>query len=300
MKDTFSLIFKGMLVGIANIIPGVSGGTMSFVLGIYPQLTEAIGYFLIRPQKRKEYSLFLLKLGIGIVLGFLLFAKLIVWLLGVKLPEGSPLPYSYVPTFGFFLGLILGSVFVLFKMQSDSKFSFKRLGLVFLGFFALLLVNSLRNLKGTTGLEETIIKDFGIFKITMLPIARALWLFLVGILAAATMIVPGISGSALLVALGEYGPILSYVGERSITPIAVIGIGFAIGIWAATLLIAKLLQKYPGATFYFILGLVIASCWHIVANMINAHAPFSAWPIGIVTVIIGFVLALQSSRLQSS
>ena len=298
MKEFISTTLKGMLIGISNIIPGVSGGTMAFVLGIYQKLTEAIGYFLIKPENRKEYLLFLANLGLGIIIGFLAFAKLISFLLGIDLPEGSPLPFSYTPTFGFFLGLILGSVPVLFKIQTDTKFSLPRLWLVFLGIASLFAVASLREPTNIISEQSQLIKDFGLFKIIALPTHRMFWLLIVGILAAFTMVIPGISGSALLVALGEYGPILNYISERSLLPIAIIGVGVAVGIVLATLLMAKLLEHKAGATFYFILGLIFASCIQIFLQMYDAQSSLASWLVSIPTTIAGISLALLSAKLQ--
>ncbi len=299
MKEFFNITLKGMLIGISNIIPGVSGGTMAFVLGIYQKLTEAIAYFLIKPENRKEYLIFLCNLGLGIIIGFLVFAQLISFLLGIDLPKDSPLPFSYTPTFGFFLGLILGSIPVLAKMQTDVKFSFTRLGLICLGFASLFAISSLREPSNIITEQARLIKDFGLFQIVALPMHRIIWLFIIGIIAAFTMVIPGISGSALLIALGEYGPILNYISERSFFPIAIIGGGVIIGIILATLLMTKLLEQRPGATFYFILGLIFASCIQILLQMIAAQSSIIAWFVSIFTIITGIFLALLSSKLQA-
>ncbi|MGL4394773.1 MAG: DUF368 domain-containing protein [Brevinema sp.] len=296
--NTISLIIKGMVVGIANIIPGVSGGTMAFILGIYKQLSEAIGYFLIRPEKRKEYILFLAQLMIGVIIGFLLFAKLISFLLGVDLPEGADLPFSYVPTFGFFLGLIIGSIPVLLKLQEDTKVSVKRIILVILGFGLIFGIGMLKEGEYSVLNESTLIKDFGLFKLEAFTTTRLLWLGFIGILAAATMVVPGVSGSALLLALGEYGNILYYIKERSLMPIAMIGGGVAVGLILTTLLMSKLLEKRAGATFFFIMGLILASCVEIIVQMTSAPAPLMAWILAIFTTIAGGFIALQSDKLN--
>ncbi len=298
MKNYISTTIKGMLIGIANIIPGVSGGTMAFILGIYHQLTEAIGYFLIRPEKRKDYFIFLCNLGIGVVVGLLLFAKLISFLLGVDLPIDTPTPFTYVPTFGFFLGLIVGSIPVLFKMQTDTKCSSIRIVLAILGAVLLTVIASLREPANIISEQTQIIKDFGVFKITSLPISRMVWLFFVGILSAFTMVVPGISGSALLVALGEYAPILSYISERLLVPIGIIGAGAGFGIILATLLMSKLLEHKPGATFYFILGLVGASCGQIISQMISVEVSIWAWIVAIPMTALGVYMAFLSEKLQ--
>ncbi len=298
MKNILSTALKGMLIGVANIIPGVSGGTMAFILGIYHQLTEAIGYFLIRPEKRKEYFIFLCNLGIGVVVGLLLFAKLISFLLGVDLPADAPTPFTYVPTCGFFLGLIMGSFPVLSKMQTDTKCTSIRLVLLILGATLLIVIASLREPANIIYEQSQIIKDFGVFKITALPISRMIWLFFIGILSAFTMVVPGISGSALLVALGEYAPILNYISERLLVPLGIIGAGAGFGIILATLLMSKLLEHKPGATFYFILGLVGASCSQIISQMLSVEVPISSWIIAIPMTTIGMYIAFLSEKLQ--
>ncbi|MGL4677499.1 MAG: DUF368 domain-containing protein [Brevinema sp.] len=298
MNNFINTSIKGMLIGIANIIPGVSGGTMAFVLGIYNKLTEAIGYFLIRPEKRKEYFFFLCNIAFGIILGLLVFAKLISFLLGVNLPENSPVPFTYIPTFGFFLGLIIGSIPVLFRIQKDTKYSLPRLGSSLLGAIFLITLALLREPTNTLAEQSQILKDFGLFKIITLPLSRMIWLFIVGILAAFTMVIPGISGSALLVTLGEYAPILNYISERSLVPIAIIGMGAGLGIIIATLIISKLLEYRPGATFYFILGLIATSCGQIMFQMINTQASLLSWVISIPITIGGIYLALLSAMLS--
>lgn len=298
MKDTVSLVVKGMFIGIANVIPGVSGGTVAFILGIYQQLNEAVGYFLLRPEKRMEYILFIGRLFIGIILGLVLFARIISYLLGVKnAAMGMPLPLSFVPTYGFFFGLIIGSLPVLFKIQKDTKFSLTR-GLLFILGAALLLIIAQLPQRNSVDL----ISNYPQYKIgpltwQMMSSYRAFTLIIVGFLAAVTMVVPGISGSALLVALGEYGPILNYVNERSLSHLMFLCLGIGLGIIAATMLMAKLLEKWPGHTFYAILGLVAASCFEIIDTMIKANAPLLMWALSLITIGIGVIIALQSEKL---
>lgn len=298
MKESLLLIIKGMFIGIANIIPGVSGGTVAFITGVYQELSEAIGFFLIRPQKRMHYILFLVRIFLGVALGFLLFAKLISFLLGTKAAAaGLPLPLSFVPTYGFFFGLIVGSLPVLFKMQSDTKFSPLRGLLFLLGAGLLFGVANLPERNSIDVLAAYPSYKIGPFTWQGLSHYRSVTLVVTGFLAAFTMVVPGISGSALLVALGEYGPILNYVNERSISHLTMVAIGIAISIIAAAMLMAKLLERWPGQTFYAILGLVAASCIEAIFIMLDAKAPLSMWGIAIFTCAAGVFIALQSEKL---
>ncbi|MGL5253456.1 MAG: DUF368 domain-containing protein [Brevinema sp.] len=298
MKETISLVLKGMFIGIANIIPGVSGGTVAFITGIYKELNEAVGFFLIRKEKRWSYIFFLGRLFIGAVLGFLLFARAIAYLLGVKsLAAGGPLPLSFVPTYALFFGLIIGSLPVLFKMQSDRKFSPIRGVFFVLGALLLLGLANLPQRNSIDVLANYPSYKIGPFTWQVLSYYRTITLILIGLMAAFTMVVPGISGSALLVALGEYGPIINYVNERSISHLAFLGIGVMIGIICATILMTKLLEKWPGHTFYAILGLITASIIEIMSIMLGAGAPASMWILGVGTFAVGVGIALQSEKL---
>lgn len=297
MKEIVNIFIKGILIGSANVIPGISGGTMAFVLGVYERLTESIGCFFLKKEKQKEYVLFLSNIGIGIILGFLLFSRIVIYLLGINQPEALGLPFSYVPTFGFFLGLILGSIPILVNLQNDTKFSWQRAGLVLFGMLVIFGIGMLK--PSNIIFQETypIIRNFGFVKLIMMPIERILWLFFVGILAAFTMVIPGVSGSALLVTLGEYGPILGYISDRSIIPIGAVSAGIGLGIVVSTIFMSKLFEKRPGATFYFVLGLVVTSCIQIVIRMINAEPSFFACVCTAVTIIFGILTALQSAKL---
>ena len=298
MKEAISLVLKGMFIGIANIIPGVSGGTVAFITGIYHDLNEAVGFFLIRKEKRWTYILFLSRLFIGMVLGFLLFARAISYLLGVKsFAVGGPLPLSFVPTYALFFGLIVGSLPVLFKMQSDRKPTPIRGVLFVLGAALLIGLANLPQRNSIDVLASYPSYQIGPFTWQVLSYYRTITLLIVGFMAAFTMVIPGVSGSALLVALGEYGPILNYINERSISHLAFLGMGIVIGIICATMLMTKLLEKWPGHTFYAILGLIAASCVQIMTIMFGAGAPVSMLLLGVVTFAIGVAVALQSERL---
>lgn len=121
------LFLKGILIGIANLIPGVSGGTMAFILGIYKDLTEAIGFFLQNRSKRKSYSILLVTIGLGAIVGVILFARLFTFLL--ESPSSSQVTYV------FFIGLILGSVPFVLNLHYDMKFNPRRISIAALASF---------------------------------------------------------------------------------------------------------------------------------------------------------------------
>ncbi len=288
--DVFVTGFKGVFIGVANIIPGISGGTVAFVTGVYHRLTEAIGFFFIRRHNMREYTLFLLNIGVGALIGILSFAKLVSILLA------NPQSYTYVPTFALFLGLIIGSLPSLIAVQKDTKFTALRFFLLVIGAIALISASIFASPSGITPEQNDLIHDFGIFKIVTVPATRGIWLFLIGIIAGFTMIIPGASGSAILVALGEYQHIMGYISDRSVTHIALVCLGAVVGVYVSTLAMAKLLEKRPGGTFYFVLGLVFASCLQLIIQMIASGAGIAPWLIGVATFLIGICLAFFPAR----
>lgn len=257
---------KGGVIGVANIIPGVSGGTLAFLLGIYYRLTEALGNFLTDREKRKSHILFLFLVFLGALVGIIGFARLFSILL--------ERPFTAFPTYGFFGGLILGSVPFLLKAHEDMKPSIPRIGAFILGIVPVLLLVLVRKdgALEPAGPEESINAGY------------ALWLALCGFLGAGSMIVPGFSGSALLVALGEYRNILYFIDERMLLPLLVLAAGIIPGVIIFARVISFLLKRYPGVTFFCILGMVAGSTVHVGKEMALLPSP------GTAAVIAGIIL----------
>lgn len=240
MEIIFNLL-KGMAIGVANIIPGVSGGTIALILGIYSKLTEAVGEFLTNKEKRFSYFKFLFQIGLGAGLGIVLFAKVVKYLYDV---------YPQSTNF-FFLGLIVASVPLIIKTGNNMKISVKKSVFFGLGFFIVLFFIIINK-----NMDHSIINKGLDLNINMFYLGK---LFICGAIAAGAMIIPGISGSFLLILLGEYYNILEFINNGKIIPLVIMGIGMIFGIFIFSKLIDFLLKKYTGITFYFILGLVLAS-----------------------------------------
>lgn len=121
----FVNILKGIFIGGANVIPGVSGGTIAFILGIYDKLTEAIAeFFTATFEKKKEYLVFLIQIGIGVLLGIVLFAKII----------GFMYERYKEPTSFFFIGLILASLPMILE-ENEGKVEKKEYSYFYFWFF---------------------------------------------------------------------------------------------------------------------------------------------------------------------
>lgn len=237
-------IIKGLAVGVANIIPGVSGGTVAVLLGIYERLTDAMGnFFLVSFQKKKEYFIFLFQIMIGAVLGVLLFAKLIEFSIQ-NYPKG---------TASFFSLCILPSLFYIVKPYQKTKknmFLFL-LGALFLGFFMILSFF----FKKETGAEMT--------PVSLISFSYGMRLFFCGLIAAGAMIIPGISGSLLLLVLGEYYHILSFILHMQMIPLLYLAMGVALGLVLFSKAIHWLLHKEEEKTMFFIAGIVFMSIFQI-------------------------------------
>lgn len=257
---TVLLMIKGMFIGVANIIPGVSGGTMAVSLGIYDDLIVSITHLV---KEWKKSIQFLTPIVLGAATGVILFSYLITLLLT---------QYT-LPTALTFVGLILGGVPILFQAFSQALREKKEQmgvahGLVFSLFFAIIVVMSLMKESGDT---LSAIEVSGMNMVVML---------LIGMIASATMVIPGISGSLVLMIIGYYYGLINtlrsffeavrHVDMANIMNGLVLLVPFGIGVLLGGALISKLIEYlfhyYASLTYSAILGLVIASPIAIILN----------------------------------
>jgi putative membrane protein len=178
-------IISGAFIGIANIIPGVSGGTVALLLGVYERLTEAVGEFLTAPKDKKiEFIKFLSQIFVGAVIGLLGFAKIIGFL------------YSNyeIETSFFFLGLIVACLPLVLTQRESTVVSTKGKIWFFIGLSVMIGFTILKHFYGSGDVEAN-------SGYTM-SIGYSLKLILSGAMAGGAMVIPGISGSLLLVMLG--------------------------------------------------------------------------------------------------
>ncbi|ASN07116.1 DUF368 domain-containing protein [Virgibacillus necropolis] len=227
-------IYRGMIMGASDVIPGVSGGTIAVLLGIYDRLITAINGILSKDWKKQLG--FLIPLGIGIGTAILLLSRLIEWLF----------EHYAGPTQFFFLGLIIGILPYLFH-EADAKrtFGMKHYLLLVIG---AVIVGSMAFIQsGEPGVIENI------------SMSTYILLFFSGIIASSAMILPGISGSFMLLIIGVYPTIIGAISNLQLDIIVVTGVGIVIGILVMSKIINFFLQNYRYATFALIIGLVIGS-----------------------------------------
>ncbi len=271
--DVLWIIFSGFLMGIANVIPGLSGGTLLLLMGTYGRFLEVFGsinFRQLKSYKWKENLIFILLIGIGAAVGILGTARLMSWLL----------EYHPVPLYLLLFGLIAGSLDVLVK-KTDFRKTSSYVSMVIGAAFIILvfLISNYTDISQMTGSN-----------------VNPLILFSSGVVASATMVLPGISGSMLLLLLGLYKPVVDSVSEMNIANIFFIGIGAIIGIVAASRIIKILLERKPVMTYSFLLGLVVAS----LINFFPVEVFESSISLitGIIALIFGIILGRLLVRLE--
>lgn len=284
IKENIILGVKGFIMGIANIIPGVSGGTLALTLGIYERFIGAISHFF---SNLKENIKFLLPIAIGLCLAILSMSRVI--------------DYSYehfpIPTTLFFVGLVIGGIPMLYHKVKGKKEG-KQISswIILLMTFSLVIVMAFADqLFGTTAKVN----------LSGLDLWGYIILFFVGVIAAATMVIPGVSGSLVLMLLGYYYPILKVVKSltkfenlgENIMIAGIFGVGVLVGIVLISKIIEFLLKKFETKTYYGVLGFIFASILAIPISTYNEveNLVFSVPQIliGIISMAIGGLIAYK-------
>ncbi len=234
---------KGFCMGAADVVPGVSGGTMAFILGIYQRLLEAIRAFdltaarLALTFKLRELIarvdlVFLLALGLGIGSALLFFTRV------VPLPTLIRTHPEHI--YALFFGLIAGSIVI--------------------------LVRELGRLSANDWIAIVAGALVGFAVINMVPFEtpEASWfVFVAGALAISAMILPGVSGSFILLLLQKYAYIFDAIGRFDFSIIIPFGLGCATGLLLFSRILAWLLRHFYRATLVTIIGILVASLWRI-------------------------------------
>ena len=274
-------ILKGMVIGIANIIPGVSGGTMMVSMGIYDKLIHCITHLF---SEFKKSVLFLLPIAIG---------------MGIAIIGGSfGIEYLFenfpIQTSTLFIGLIIGGLPAIWKNVKGNSIKPGHI-VAFLVFFAVVVLMAVMGEKEGNAADLTF------------NLVNSLKLLGVGVIAAATMVIPGVSGSMMLMLMGYYNPIISAINDfiralvafdwngimQGVGVLAPFGIGVVVGIFAIAKLIEIIFSKFPLYAYWAIIGLIVASPIAIIAMGTFPAITIVHILTGIVTLVIGFVIAMK-------
>ncbi|MDQ0429707.1 putative membrane protein [Planomicrobium stackebrandtii] len=261
-------IYRGILMGISDLIPGVSGGTIAFILGIYDRLLEAISGFFSRDWKK--HLGFLVPLGLGVVITLLLFSRVIEYLL----------EQHYEATQFFFMGLIIGVIPYIMK-QAEVKKNFTPRHLIILVVIGAALA--------ATAFIPT---EDNLAPITSLTIPVFFTLFFSGWLASMAMLLPGISGSFILLLLGVYSTAINALTTLNIPVALAIGAGVIVGFIVSSKAIQYLLEHFTYVTYAAIIGLIIGSLFVVFPGFSTDSATLIA---SLVTFALGLVFTLLFS-----
>lgn len=262
-------IYRGILMGISDLIPGVSGGTIAFILGIYDRLLESISGFFSRDWKK--YLGFLVPLGTGIAITLLLFSRVIEYLL----------EQHYEATQFFFMGLIIGVIPYIMK-QAEVKKNFTARHLIILVVIGAVLA--------ATAFIPT---EDNLAPITSLTLPVFFLLFFSGWLASMAMLLPGISGSFILLLLGVYSTAINALSTLNIPIAMAIGAGVIVGFIVSSKAIQYLLEHFTYVTYAAIIGLILGSLFVVFPG-------FSADSTTLITSLVTFALGLVFTLLFSS
>lgn len=277
---------QGFFMAAADSVPGVSGGTIAFLLGFYDEFINALDdLFKGKLSEKKKALLFLIKIGIGWVAGFVICALLLVKLFDKKIYGLSSL----------FLGFIIFAIpLVIIEEKEVLKGKYKNIIFSILG---MVLVVGISLLNTKSGLVD-------VGNITHLTIPLAIYIFLTGAIAITAMVLPGISGSTLLLIFGLYMPIMTCVKKvlsfnfNYLLPLLIFICGIVVGIVTFVRLIKKSLVKYRSQTIYTIIGMMLGSLYAIVQGPTTLKVPqpamtFSTFSILWFIIGVAIIFLLQ-------
>jgi putative membrane protein len=277
VKDKIRTMVNGFCMALADSVPGVSGGTIAFIMGFYENLLNSFhGLLFEQGEKRKESGSYLIKLGCGWAVG-----------MGFALVVLSHLLNSniYLMTSAF-LGLTLAAIPLIVRTE-HATLRGKQWMLVFTLIGALFVVgiSLLRQVISGPALDFSMLTGF-----------EYIYIFIAGAVAVSAMILPGISGSTLLLIFGVYAPMVLSVHELmnanfAVLPgLLVLVVGIVFGLTCAIKVVRALLQKHRSAMIYLILGLVMGSTFAIVmgpTTMATPAPPLSVENFNIIAFAVG-------------
>ena len=261
-------VLQGMLIGLGAVLPGISGGVLCVVFGIYKPLMELIS----NPFKTwRKHLLNLLPVLIGVVLGFLGVAKLLGVLLD-KYPN---------PSICLFVGLIVGLLPSLFREAGEkgrTKGSFISLGIAFVLVMALLL--------GYAGMNMSITPNFA-------------WYLFCGFCVALSIIAPGMSFSTLTMPLGLYQPLVDGIGSLHFSVLIPCGVGAVLTVILFAKAVNYLFDRHHSVAFHAILGIVIAATIMTVVNEVSFDQSIGGYVVCAVCFVVGAVGAYLLDRFNT-
>lgn len=287
LKELIINFINGFCMALADSVPGVSGGTVAFILGFYDDfITSLDDIFRGTWEAKKKAAIYLIKILIGWTVGFLLAASILADLFNTKIYEMSSL----------FLGFIIFAIPLVIKEEKSVLHGkYKNIIFAILG-IALVVAITIASTNSTININ-----------LQEMNIGTIIYVFVVAMIAISAMILPGISGSTMLLIFGIYIPIMNKIKScmhfdfSAIPTLAIFGLGIIFGIMVFVKVARKCLEKHRSETVYAILGLMLGSIYSIFIGPTTLTEPqpimnFSSF--NILFFIIGGVIIIGLESLK--
>ena len=279
---------RGFCMALADSVPGVSGGTIAFLLGFYDQFITSIDDLITgTKEKRKAAFFFLIKLGIGWVSGFVIAVLILTSVFESHIYYISSL----------FIGFIIFAIPIVAKEEKDCLSSGKKfIPFVLLGILLVSLITYFNPVSGGSSVN-----------LEHLTPGLAIFVFVAGMIAISAMVLPGISGSTILLILGLYLPIITAIKNllhlqfESFWTVFLFGCGVLVGVFSVVKLIRKALENFRPQTIYMIIGMMIGSIYAVIMGPTTLDTPQPAMGLhdfNIIFFIIGGVVILGLQKLK--
>ncbi len=276
----------GLLMAMADSVPGVSGGTIAFILGMYDQLINAISNLRFK-EKRKESILFLSKIITGWIIGFIIAIFFITGIVETHAYQISSL----------FLGFILISIPLTIKDEKTTmKGNYHHLLFTIIGFSVVILISLFGQHITSTNQAAT------------MNLGSYIYIFIVGIIAICSMLLPGISGSTILVIFGIYFQVITSLKEvltlnfTHLPVVIALGSGILFGAIAFVRIISYLFKNYRSQTLFLIQGLMLGSIYPIILGPTTIGdlnlSPLSISTFSIIAFLFGIIIILAIEKLK--
>lgn len=277
---------RGFFMALADSVPGVSGGTIAFLMGFFDKFINSLNYLMKGTKDEKIKSIkFLAKIFIGWIVGMGLAVTILANLFDKEIYKMSSL----------FLGFIIAAIPVMIMEEKESvKGKYQNIIWAIIGAAAVILLSSL---KMGSNLD-----------LTHLNIGMLVYIFIAGMLAISAMVLPGISGSTILLSFGLYIPVINSVKDflhfdfSSFALLFTLGLGILFGVATVLRLIKKLLDNHRSAIVYAIIGMMIGSLYAIVIGPTTLKVPQAAMTLktfSIIFFIIGVVIVLAFQQVKN-
>lgn len=279
---------RGFCMALADSVPGVSGGTIAFLLGFYDQFIGSIDDLITGDMEKKKQALFfLIKLGIGWVIGMVL----------AMLALASVFESHIYAVSSLFIGFIIFAIPIVIKEEKECILEKKQyIPFALLGAAIVCAITYFNPAGGGEGVNlEHLTLSLGVF------------VFFAGMIAISAMVLPGISGSTLLLIMGLYLPIVTAIKEMlhlnfaAFPTVFIFGCGVLVGAFSVVKMIRKALDKFRSQTIYLIIGLMIGSIYAVVMGPTTLDVPQEAMSLStfnIIFFVIGGVIILGMQLLK--